>query len=60
MRDRDSFAREHASVDHIFFVLPTAADPTSVQGALRKWINPVIGDLPLGMVDNLILKPLVK
>ena len=35
-------------------------DPTSIQGALRKWINPVIGDLPLRMVDNLSLKPLVK
>jgi len=35
-------------------------DPTSIQGALRKWINPVIGDLPLGMVDNLSLKQLVK
>jgi hypothetical protein len=35
-------------------------DPTSIQAALRKWINPVIGDLPLTMVDNLSLKPLVK
>jgi len=35
-------------------------DPTSVEGALRKWINPVIGDLPLSKVDNLSLKPLVK
>jgi hypothetical protein len=35
-------------------------DPTSIQGALRKWINPEIGDLPLRMVDNLSLKPLVK
>jgi integrase len=35
-------------------------DPTSIQGALRKWINPVIGELPLSMVDNLSLKPLVK
>jgi integrase len=35
-------------------------DPTSIQGALRKWINPVIGDLPLSKVDNLSLKPLVK
>ena len=35
-------------------------DPTSIRGALRKWINPVIGDLPLSMVDNLSLKPLVK
>lgn len=35
-------------------------DATSIQGALRKWINPVIGDLPLSKVDNLSLKPLVK
>lgn len=35
-------------------------DPTSVQGAIRKWINPVIGDLPLSMVDNLTVKPLVR
>lgn len=35
-------------------------DPTSVQGAIRKWINPVLGDLPLSMVDNLGLRPLVR
>jgi hypothetical protein len=35
-------------------------DPTSIRGALRKWIKPEIGDLPLSMVDNLSLKPLVK
>jgi integrase len=35
-------------------------DATSIEGALRKWINPVIGDLPLSKVDNLSLKPLVK
>ena len=35
-------------------------DPTSVQGALRRWINPTIGDLPVWMVDNVTLKPLVK
>jgi len=35
-------------------------DPTSIQGALRKWINPTIGDLPVWMVDNVTLKPLVK
>jgi integrase len=35
-------------------------DPTSVQGAIRKWINPAIGDLPLSMVDNLTVKPLVR
>jgi integrase len=35
-------------------------DPTSIQGAIRKWINPAIGDLPLSMVDNLTVKPLVR
>ena len=35
-------------------------DPTSIQGAIRKWINPAIGDLPLSMVDNLSVKPLVR
>jgi hypothetical protein len=35
-------------------------DTTSIQGALRKWIFPVIGDLPLALVDNLAVKPLVK
>jgi integrase len=35
-------------------------DPTSIQGALRRWINPTIGDLPVWMVDNFTLKPLVK
>jgi integrase len=35
-------------------------DTTSIQGALRKWIFPVIGDLPLVLVDNLAVKPLVK
>ncbi|MGA7625615.1 MAG: site-specific integrase [Candidatus Acidiferrales bacterium] len=35
-------------------------DPTSIQGALRRWINPTIGDLPVWMVDNVTLKPLVK
>jgi len=35
-------------------------NPTSIQGALRKWINPEIGDLTLSMVDNLTVKPLVK
>ena len=33
---------------------------TSIQGALNKWINPVIGDMTLSMVDNVTLKPLVK
>src|SRR5262252_5670913 len=31
----------------------------TIQGALDKWILPVIGDLPLGSVDNLTLKPLI-
>lgn len=35
-------------------------DPTSIQGAIRKWINPAIGDLPLSMVDNLTVKHLVR
>jgi integrase len=33
---------------------------TSIQGALNKWINPVIGGMTLSMVDNVTLKPLVK
>jgi integrase len=31
----------------------------SIQGALDKWILPAIGDLPLGDVDNLSVKPLI-
>jgi len=31
----------------------------TIQGALDKWILPAIGDLPLGSVDNLTVKPLV-
>lgn len=31
----------------------------TIQGALDKWILPVIGDLPLGSVDNLAVKLLV-
>lgn len=31
----------------------------TIQGALNKWILPAIGDLPLGIVDNLTVKPLV-
>ena len=31
----------------------------TIQGALDKWVLPVIGDLPLGSVDNLTVKPLV-
>jgi integrase len=33
---------------------------TSIQAALDKWILPEIGDFPLGMVDNLSVKPLVR
>jgi len=33
---------------------------TSIEGAFRKWIFPEIGDLPLAIVDNLTVKPLVK
>src|SRR5260370_25204273 len=28
-------------------------DTTSIEGAMRKWIYPAIGDLPLALVDNL-------
>lgn len=35
-------------------------DPTSIRGAINKWIDPMIGDLTLSMVDNLTVKPLVK
>jgi integrase len=31
----------------------------TIQGALDKWILPVIGDLPLSSVDNLAVKPLI-
>jgi integrase len=33
---------------------------TSIQGALNKWINPMIGEMTLSAVDNVTLKPLVK
>jgi integrase len=35
-------------------------DTVSVEGALSKWVYPAIGDLPLGQVDNLSLKPLIE
>jgi hypothetical protein len=35
-------------------------DTVSVDGALSKWVYPAIGDLPLGQVDNVTLKPLVE
>lgn len=31
----------------------------TIQGALDKWINPAIGDLPIGDVDNLSVRPLI-
>jgi len=31
----------------------------TIQGALDKWILPVIGDVPLGSVDNLTVKPVI-
>jgi integrase len=34
-------------------------DITTIQGALDKWILPVIGDLPLANVNNMTIKPLV-
>jgi hypothetical protein len=33
-------------------------DLVSVEGALNKWILPVIGDLPLAKVNNITVKPL--
>jgi integrase len=35
-------------------------NPTSIEGALRKWINPCIGELPLSLVNNSTVKPLVQ
>ena len=32
----------------------------SIEGAMRKWIYPAIGHLPLRLVDNLAVKPLVE
>ena len=34
-------------------------DLISVEGVLNKWILPAIGDLPLGEVNNITVKPLV-
>jgi integrase len=31
----------------------------TIRGALDKWILPVIGDIPLGAVDNLSVRPLI-
>ena len=35
-------------------------DTVSIEGAMRKWIFPAIGDLPIALVDNLTVKPLVQ
>ncbi|MGB2668392.1 MAG: site-specific integrase [Candidatus Acidiferrum sp.] len=35
-------------------------DTVSIEGAFNKWIYPAIGDLPLRLVDNLAVKPLVE
>jgi integrase len=35
-------------------------DTVTIEGALRKWIFPTIGDLPLALVDNLAVRPLVQ
>ncbi|MGH9436360.1 MAG: hypothetical protein ACRD22_00345 [Terriglobia bacterium] len=35
-------------------------DTVSIEGAMRRWIFPAIGDLPLALVDNLSIKPLVE
>jgi integrase len=35
-------------------------NPASIEGALRKWINPALGDLSLSTVDNVTVKPLVR
>ncbi len=35
-------------------------DTVSIEGAMNKWIYPAIGDLPLALVDNLTVKPLVE
>ena len=35
-------------------------DTVSIEGAMNKWIYPAIGELPLALVDNLTVKPLVE
>src|SRR5260370_18918055 len=35
-------------------------DTVSIEGAMNKWIYPAIGGLPLALVDNLTVKPLVE
>ena len=34
-------------------------DARSIQAALDKWILPAVGDMPLGNVNNITVKPLV-
>jgi integrase len=34
-------------------------DLVSVEGALNKWVLPVIGDMPLANINNITVKPLV-
>ena len=34
-------------------------DTSSIEAALNKWILPAVGDLPLGSVNNITVKPLV-
>jgi integrase len=34
-------------------------DTLTIEGAMRKWIFPAIGDFPLSLVDNLSVQPLV-
>src|SRR6267154_1182520 len=34
-------------------------DLSSIEAALNKWILPAIGDMPLGNVNNITVKPLV-
>jgi len=34
-------------------------DASSVKAAFNKWILPAIGDMPLGSVNNITVKPLV-
>src|SRR5215469_3373308 len=35
-------------------------DTVSIEGAMNKWVYPEIGNVPLGLVDNLTVKPLIE
>ncbi len=35
-------------------------DTVTIEGAMKKWIFPAVGDLPLARVDNLTVRPLVQ